>query len=417
MEVESYAICTCNRHDTRGSIHQNGKIPIEKMRADPSNPNSKILKQCIDCRIYDRASKDRIRGGIKKAHEESVANRKNGVLHCIGRSHKSISSHHREAVPEELFYQDRNLNKTKYMTCEECRMYDTGNCNDYRKRKEQEALDEGLHYCSRCGKTTANDEEVGYRLDGTPSINCEECKNYAGENCEKLREIRNNIRIEFITKNEASCECCKSIFINPNNDYDVQTILPYDIDGIKHIDYDNNIYTVKQFIVEFRHLLELRILDFDHLTENEQRERGLLKPEDNFIPKTRVIGKLFSEQAIKLEVKKCQLLCVKCHLIVTIKREIGNSKKSGLALQKQNYIDNLKISNQGCTLCKNWDSNLLRYYDFDHIDPLLKIIDIAEMVRSTSYSLEMVVDECKKCRILCRHCHRIHSDKQRLFID
>lgn len=75
-----------------------------------------------------------------------------------------------------------------------------------------------------------------------------------------------------------------------------------------------------------------------------------------------------------------------------------------------NYINTLKLS--GCCLCNYKNSDLPRFFHFDHIDPSTKIDAISEMIRCKKYSIEDVIDEIKKCRILCLHCHMIHTKTQ-----
>lgn len=51
------------------------------------------------------------------------------------------------------------------------------------------------------------------------------------------------------------------------------------------------------------------------------------------------------------------------------------------------------------------------FFDFDHIDPSIKITEIARMVK-TAYTMEELKSEIDKCRILCHHCHMIHTQNQ-----
>jgi hypothetical protein len=73
-------------------------------------------------------------------------------------------------------------------------------------------------------------------------------------------------------------------------------------------------------------------------------------------------------------------------------------------------VKSLKLA--GCSSCGYLDSNLPRFFDMDHIDPANKIADLATMVNTKDYSLEDVIAECKKCRVLCKFCHKIHTKLQ-----
>ena len=46
-------------------------------------------------------------------------------------------------------------------------------------------------------------------------------------------------------------------------------------------------------------------------------------------------------------------------------------------------------------------------FDFDHIDPSTKIIDIGAKLRGWSY--KRLLDEAKKCVLRCANCHRIKT--------
>lgn len=43
---------------------------------------------------------------------------------------------------------------------------------------------------------------------------------------------------------------------------------------------------------------------------------------------------------------------------------------------------------------------------FDHIDPLTKIRDVSNMIE---LKLKRIMDEVRKCRVLCANCHSIHT--------
>ena len=34
------------------------------------------------------------------------------------------------------------------------------------------------------------------------------------------------------------------------------------------------------------------------------------------------------------------------------------------------------------------------------------------MCKYADYSLDDLIKECSKCRVLCKHCHKIHTNKQ-----
>ena len=85
-------------------------------------------------------------------------------------------------------------------------------------------------------------------------------------------------------------------------------------------------------------------------------------------------------------------------------------------LLKKKY--RLKISKKNRPLSKAQLKQFVKGADailcmlFDHIDASQKKYYIGEMIRNKSIFLEELIEECKKCRILCRACHKIRTSKQ-----
>ena len=86
---------------------------------------------------------------------------------------------------------------------------------------------------------------------------------------------------------------------------------------------------------------------------------------------------------------------------------INNCYKNTLK-ERRDLIDQIKLKT-GCTLCgyKNHPVAL----DFDHLNPLEKSFTIG--TKYTSVSFDSLMDEIKKCRVLCANCHRIETLKGR----
>lgn len=233
---------------------------------------------------------------------------------------------------------------------------------------------------------------------------------YARIHGQYMSKVYKDIQKEFMNRNECSCEKCNSIFINEGNKYVIE--LPtYEIDNLRYVDYKGNRYLSKDFLRDYENLLELRILEFDHLDENEQRERGIIGENEEFIKKIDSVSAMRTEYSMRKDSTITQILCCKCHLIVTILRESENKRAHG-SIKKRNYVNNLKHAS-GCVTCGFNDINLLRYLEFDHLDPQIKIANISEMMQNYKYTLEELIEECKKCRILCRSCHKLYTHEQR----
>lgn len=191
---------------------------------------------------------------------------------------------------------------------------------------------------------------------------------------------------------------------------------------------------------------DIRVLDFDHLgTKNVN------------------ICKSFSKQEIKNELQYTQVLCVWCHRLKTRKdldiiveknkeqyvisdrptsKEEGktcagqlckgqlqylsnfpNSKKKTYCKpcisyrarmkRKHNYefVTNLKLEHRNCELCDiQVTKENATCFDFDHLRD--KSINISKLVLMNSNKTKEILEESKKCRLLCCKCHRIHTASQ-----
>lgn len=61
-----------------------------------------------------------------------------------------------------------------------------------------------------------------------------------------------------------------------------------------------------------------------------------------------------------------------------------------------------------CEIC---DENDIRVLEFDHIDPSIKSFSISQSVK-LGRSWDAVMQEIKKCRVLCANCHKKHTASQ-----
>jgi len=67
------------------------------------------------------------------------------------------------------------------------------------------------------------------------------------------------------------------------------------------------------------------------------------------------------------------------------------------------------LKNKTCIICGEPD---VRTFEFDHIEPALKSFGISQGIRAGKKWVE-ILEEIKKCRILCANCHKIHTANQR----
>ena len=392
------------RHKRSGSRYSREKVPIENF----NKANGKgLYSTCIDC----RKERNRKKNELIEIHEKQE-DPNFGV--CCSECHSDeISKFPREKVPISMF--SLGAKKGKSLECSDCREHHNELQKEARQKRKDVAKENDQFFCTHCN----NIFDLNHRannLDGRPSSVCIECKEkmtgYNKKNYAIFRNILRTIKLEKIYESECSCQKCKSIFLEPEIGTNYQVELPtYEKDGKRYVDYKGETYLTTDFLKKFEDILELRTIDLDHLNEKEQRERGIIGPNDPYIKKRGKVSAMVDEESAREEAKITQNLCCKCHVIVTISREKGEGTYTHLYLEKENYVNSLR--SKGCEICKFFDETILRYFEFDHKNPEEKLAIISDMIRKKEYSVEQLIEECKKCRVLCRACHRIHTSQQK----
>jgi hypothetical protein len=409
MEVK-YNYCTSDRHH-RKSQYPADETPYQLFLKDPDDPKSKCLKTCLDCRKSKRINN----GKRKQKIKEKNNNIEQGYSFCNSAHHDRLSPDiPRNKVPLESFLKDpNNPMSQKYISCALCRKYETNLTHTRTSTNKIKAEQEGKRYCLAC-HTFKDILEMATNQDKSESPCCIKCKDAEKERGIKLRKLYNEIKYEFIEKEQCSCQRCKKIYLVPKvGKFHSETFETYVKNGQRYLIYEKEV-SVRDFLKTNKNLVELRLIQLDHLTEDEQRERGFLLPEDKYIPKKDSVSRMSSEKTMRQESKKCQHLCAKCHLIITIERRnevrsaIGNLQKV-----KKEYIKDEKLKCGGCALCGFFDEELLEFLEFDHFDRDEKLYTIAGMITDNNVSLEDVKTERQICRILCKHCHIIWTHEQR----
>jgi len=77
--------------------------------------------------------------------------------------------------------------------------------------------------------------------------------------------------------------------------------------------------------------------------------------------------------------------------------------KADLRLRMLNYL-----KGKSCGICEMSD---IRVLEFDHIDTSNKSFSIATGL-SNLYKWDRIMEEAKKCRLLCANCHKIVTAQQ-----
>jgi len=91
------------------------------------------------------------------------------------------------------------------------------------------------------------------------------------------------------------------------------------------------------------------------------------------------------------------------------------SSLSPLRLSKQTWADNYKREKRcRCEHCNREHVNEpLSFTHFDHMDVNAKTDTVSFMIGDIHVSLEQIQEEVKtRCRLLCMHCHAIHTRSQ-----
>jgi len=409
MEVK-VGECSCTRHKGRSRYPKN-EVPIELFQK-----GNTILKTCRDCRDYQSKTMKVYVVRRRESFQKSVQSGSD-LLFCSAGSHVNIGSiYPKKEVPIDLFRKEPgNVKSELFTSCKDCRDH----LAIYEKIRIDKikitAQENNKFYCVNCSKHYEMSDRA-LNKDDTPSVKCINCKSDEKLIRKKLNNISIMIKMEFIEKYEFSCYLCKSLYIKDKINHSAIELKTYIDNDIRYVNFNDKQYEIIDFIKSTEVELELNILEFDHLTEEEQRDRGLLLSHEEYIPKKYIVSNAKSESAMRLESLKCQLLCAKCHVIETMRRKRNERREgcedeislySSSIRKKLDYTDKLKL--QGCEICKYKNSDLPRFFDFDHLDPTTKITNICKMVQESKYTFDELITELSKCRILCHHCHVIHT--------
>ena len=414
---EKFRKCSGNRHHKR-STYPTDKVP-ERLFDNPKKPGS-FLKQCLACRQY--ASSTRKKRETKEKEENKSDDPNFGT--CIEYPHEKVSPHPKNRVPIELF---NTIRGTKSKACQHCREQIYKDKENKKQRYVQQAKDENKHVCEYCHRI-CDEEQMSRNREGLVNKFCIPCtQRYTEQNPitkAKIREAFFKIMHERMVEQECCCHLCKNVFLKPQTEtLKVEEVETYVKNGSRYVMYNGVEMLSKDFVINYKHLLEFLVMDFDHLTEEEQRERGILKPDEPYVEKVACVSRLHSEGTMRIEAKKCQLICCRCHNIMTMlrakklreEREKKNGKPNptrGIVEKtKRDYVESIK--RKGCVVCGFYSDNplLSGFIEMNHKDPSKKTADISKMITGC-YSLQQVKEECSDCEPMCKFCHRLHTRYQ-----
>ena len=69
------------------------------------------------------------------------------------------------------------------------------------------------------------------------------------------------------------------------------------------------------------------------------------------------------------------------------------------------------LSDKACAHCGITDPRVL---EFDHVDPNIKSVSIARAIADV-WSWDKILQEIKKCQILCANCHKIKTSAEQFW--
>lgn len=410
-------------HHTNISDFPRDKVPINQLRKDPEDSESEIFKTCIQCRNYDKKKQKSIRDKHKELAKTQQDFIKEGSAEFGYCSSKHHTDYPRDKVPiKKLRKVPDNPKNELSDTCIDCKLKASKKTKKIRLKAKQNAEEKGKKICNTCLNEVNGENKQ-----------CKKCKEYSIYYKEKLKEERKEIIFDIIKETQVGCYKCKCLFFSPDEGTTILKQIPTYLkeDNNRYFILNDKEYCVKKDFELFKKYLITPVIEFDHLSEKEQRERGLLNPDEKYIPKVAPVGNLISKSNKKLESLKCQHLCCKCHIEETIRRELENQKTNNKSEKQENTNKNFilkeinttrelikkkkeyvnKIKESGCSNCGYTDKNLLRFFEFDHIFPEEKISAVSTMIYkyNNKFTFDDVVSECEKCRVLCRFCHIVNT--------
>ncbi len=410
-------VCLSKLHNT-ASPYQNGSVPIHLMSSIENDGSTTIYRMCKHCREFANARKKDRKHKIEEKFTVASLNIHNGstVGYCTGDSHNAVSTHPRDIVPVELLKQyPNNPDSPILKVCIDCREDKTSKERSRINKKRIESTSVGKKLCSTCNICVLEGVNLCFNKDGTESKTCKGCREIMRTKNRKLKSIYKTIIYERILENGHSCMKCEKLFMKaPDGSIIVSQVNTYvKTDGIRYFMYQNIEYPALKVISSLKPFLELDLIEMDHLSEQEQRELGILRSTDEYLPKHKDVSSMRSETSMRLEAKKCQHLCVLCHYEMTMfrTRRTLEIEMSSLRRDKFAYVNSIKL--MGCNSCGVIHEDTGKM-DMDHLDPTKKTEGLATMVADSKYTLQNVIDECFKCQVLCKFCHKMRTRQQHL---
>lgn len=326
---------------------------------------------------------------------------------CINKCHTSRSSFKVDDVPIEYFA--RKTMGDLYLHCKDCRDV----CNVSKKRAKEKQLlikvPETHFRCVSCQKILERNL-IGKNRDGSDLKSCQSCSTSNSERQLKKRDYVRVLQLERIFETGVSCQVLNEIHLKPSCHTYLIDRIPV-VNGI--VMWNGMPIDSKIFVRVCRNELEFRHLQCDHIPKEEW---DIKFPDIPWRKKHSEICRINNIQGQREEFSKCQLVSQLGHIIATNKRVSNNPKKGSSKARKLklSWCNNYKSKNKNkCDLCKViYEHYPCSFMHFDHIDINHKTDTISRMIIQKKYSLDDLINEITKCRLICGHCHKLVTDEQ-----
>jgi hypothetical protein len=375
-------------------------IPVEKIASDRAKKRPRlVLKQNV--------AQSETRRKIDNVELEEVKT-------CSCKNHRwSDSPYQKHEVPIRLFVNSVHNYGQIYKYCIDCRKYGTKNKKKWKKNLS--TVPQNHFRCSVCA-VVSNISLIAKKSNGDNSKStCQRCFDHSKRHITNLSKNIHLMQLQRILETGQSCVVLKTIDLKPTDDN------PWFIRRIPIIDegvtFEGKEYYHMDFVRLFEDQLEFRHLENDHIPQDEWEKRWpqnvyptkkWTEKEDNVYNIKTIIGQ-------KIEFSKCQLVSKLGHDIVTENRQNSASSYTTSSRKKKEWVDDYKRKTKGyCALCKQYHVNVpLRFLHFDHTNINKKTDTIARMVHDPTITLQTLVEEAElHCRLLCAHCHKLHTKNQ-----
>ncbi len=208
---------------------------------------------------------------------------------------------------------------------------------------------------------------------------------------------------------QSSCKLCKQLYHIKNREKDLKRQKQhYEENKEDRLEYARNRYiTDRDKILEQKRITRDRNTKYVGKIKAEQgccvcgESHSICLDFHHIDPKTKykmvsvLVTSGYSLKTIQKEIDKCEIICANCHREKHFKKApIGNNKK-------QKLVRGIKEK----ATCKDCGRQGIPCLVFHHRDPKIKLFEIGDCGKK-EYTMEMLIEEIKKCDILCENCHR-----------